>query len=417
MAKIANMRGRQMIRLFLLLTALCLFPLGGHAQSFSGLARVDPAYSKISDGWWGRVWVDLKLTQGVPYRIYTLTDPRRLVLDFQEIDWTGVQSDNLLHSEKVQAVRFGAFQPGWSRLVADLAEPLSVHLVGMSTDPDTGQAHLSVELRPVSEDEFAKTSGAPVDPMWDLPAPAVMLVRPPKQDGEPLIIAIDPGHGGVDPGAERDGDVEKELMLIFARELREVLLRAGGFEVVMTRDADTFVSLQQRIAIAHQAGADVFLSLHADALSEGQATGTTVYTLSEAASDAATAGLAERHNRSDILAGVDLSGSDDQVTGILLDLARQETQPRTEALAKALVDGISNAGGPMNRHALRQAGFSVLKAADIPSVLIELGFLSNARDLENLRDPDWRARIAGGIRDGLGSWSVLDEAVRGLVRQ
>ena len=232
-----------------------------------------------------------------------------------------------------------------------------------------------------------------------------------------MVVVIDPGHGGVDPGAERDGGTEKELMLQFGRELREVLLRSGGFEVVLTREADEFVSLQQRIAIAHQAGADVFLSLHADALPEGQAYGAAVYSLSAEASDAATAGLAERHNRTDILAGVDLSDSDDQVTGILLELARQETKPRTEALARTLVDSMTRAGGPMNSRALRHAGFSVLKAADIPSVLIELGFLSSTRDLENLRSAEWRNGMSLGIRDGLVEWSVLDEAVQGLVRQ
>ncbi|AXI56985.1 N-acetylmuramoyl-L-alanine amidase AmiC (plasmid) [Pseudoseohaeicola sp. NH-UV-7] len=406
-----------MIRLFLFLLAFGLWPLSGVAQNLSALARVDSDQSAITDGWWGTTNIDLHLSQAVPYRVYSLADPRRLVIDFQEVDWSGVSQDALLDSKRISDVRFGPFRPGWSRLIADLTEPMVLDKAGLDTDITTGTAHLRITLRTTDADTYAARSGAPSDLQWALPAPADLPARAPRTADDPLIVVIDPGHGGVDPGAERDGDVEKVLMLQFARELREVLVRSGGFEVVLTRDADVFVSLQERIAIAHRAGADVFLSLHADSLSEGQAHGATIYTLSDEASDKATEGLAQRHNRADVLAGVDLSGSDDEVTGILLELARQETKPRTKALARALADAMEKAGGPMNNRAIRHAGFSVLKAADIPSVLIELGFLSSNRDLDNLRDPEWRARMARGIRQGLQDWAVLDEAVRDLVRQ
>lgn len=406
-----------MIRLtYILLATLLWWPVA-QAQEFSALARIDAEKSRISDGWWGKLSIDLFLSQGVPFRVYTLDDPRRLILDFQEVDWDGTAAESLLETTRVTDIRFGPFRPGWSRLIADLSEPLILDTANLSTDDVTGQAHVQITMRPSDAAEYAAASGAPSDARWDLPEPAALTPRVPKPPGAPLVVVIDPGHGGVDPGAERDGGTEKELMLQFGRELREVLLRSGGFEVVLTRDADVFVSLQQRIAIAHQAGADVFLSLHADALPEGQAYGAAVYSLSAEASDAATAGLAERHNRTDILAGVDLTDSDDEVTSILLELARQETKPRTEALARTLVDSMTNAGGPMNSRALRHAGFSVLKAADIPSVLIELGFLSSTRDLENLRSADWRNRMSLGIRDGLVEWSVLDEAVQELTRQ
>ena len=202
-------------------------------------------------------------------------------------------------------------------------------------------------------------------------------------------MVLDPGHGGIDPGAERDDVAEKDLMLSLARALRDALVRAG-VEAILTRDDDIFVALETRVAIAHHQEADLFISLHADSLSEGGAKGATVYTLSDEASDAATEHLAARHNRADIIAGADLTGSDDQVAGVLLDLARQETEPRSASLAQVLVAGMTEAGGPMNRHPLRRAGFSVLKSADIPSVLVEVGFLSNKRDLNNLRDPVWR---------------------------
>jgi N-acetylmuramoyl-L-alanine amidase len=281
---------------------------------------------------------------------------------------------------------------------------------------NVGSATLTVLLKPVDEAAFSQSAGAPADALWPQDPPPAAATPTPRRDDR-FVVVIDPGHGGVDPGAEREGLSEKELMLSIARALREDLLRTGDVDVVLTRDEDVFVSLQSRVAIAHQAGGDLFVSLHADALSQGGAQGATVYVLSDEASDAATAYLAARHNRADIIAGADLTGSDDQIASVLLDLARQETEPRALALADALVEGMAQAGGPMNRRPLRRAGFSVLKSADIPSVLIEVGFLSSKRDLDNLRDPVWRALMVGGIVDGILKWRDSDAALRPLVRQ
>ncbi len=204
---------------------------------------------------------------------------------------------------------------------------------------------------------------------------------------------------------------------MFARELRDGLRRAGGFEVVLTRDDDVFVPLEARQSIARTAGADVFISLHADALAEGRASGATIYTLSETASDIASEKLAERHDRADLLAGVDLSDQDDVVAGVLMDLARTETAPRSDRLADALVAGLDQSIGNLHKRPRLEASFSVLKAADIPAVLIELGFMSSERDLDNLRDADWRARAAAGVRDALRAWVVADAAEASLLRQ
>ena len=187
--------------------------------------------------------------------------------------------------------------------------------------------------------------------------------------------------------------------------------------MVLTRNDDSFVSLERRVAVAHRARADLFLSLHADTLREGGARGATVYRLSESASDEASAKLAERHNRADMLAGVDLSGADDVVADVLMDLARLETDPRAERLAEALVLGIRQQDLPLNSRPRRAAGFSVLKSPDIPSVLLELGFLSSERDLTNLRDGAWRDRMARGIRNALQAWRIADAAAAELVRQ
>lgn len=397
--------------------ALMIWAAQAAAQEFSALARIDAARSQITDLGRDGVAVDLYMEPGVPYRIFTLDGPPRLVIDFQEVDWTGLAPAALLKTDRIAGVQFGAYVPGWSRLVADLGGPFALRAVALDLDDATLTAHLRAVLEPVSAETFAAEAGAPRDARWDLPAPALDTAGPRRAEGAPLIVVLDPGHGGIDPGAETETVTEKDLMLTFARELRETLLRAGGFEVVLTREGDHFVSLERRVALAHQAGADVFLSLHADSLAEGQAHGATVHVLSEEASDVASEKLAERHDRADLLSGVDLAGTDDEVANVLLDLARQETRPRTRALAERLVEGMAQTGGPMNRRPLRAAGFSVLKAADIPSVLIEIGFVSSPRDLKNLQDAAWRAGIARGIRNGLIAWRDSDAALRPLVRQ
>jgi len=384
------------------------------AQDLTALARVDTEKSAITDGWFGTSTVTLALSQGVPFRVFTLDEPARLIVDFREVDWSGVRSDTLLAAPgRITALRFGAFQPGWSRLVADLAEPMVPTLIGMPVDQASGTATLEISLKSVDPAEFAEQAGAPADAVWG--RTLIPTDRPSVAVDKRFVVALDPGHGGIDPGAERDAVSEKDLMLKFARALQDVL-RRSGVEAVLTRDEDVFVALEQRVAIAHHARADLFLSLHADSLRQGGAKGATVYTLSEEASDAASAHLAARHNRSDIIAGVDLTGSDDQVAGVLLDLARQETEPRSRELAKILIEGMASAGGPMNRRPLRKAGFSVLKSADIPSVLVEVGFLSSNRDLANLRDPVWRAVMVNGMADAILRWRDIDAARAPLVR-
>ncbi len=403
---------RAMFRIFL---ALMLLAKGAFAQELTALARVDPARSEVSDAWFGKTQVSLGLSQGVPFRVFVLADPARLIVDFREVDFAGVTADMILPEPgRISALRFGAFQPGWSRLVADLAEPMLPRDIAMPVEEASGAALLSITLEGVDVDEFSANAGRPGNSGWG-DAKRADLKRRPKAKNS-FLVMIDPGHGGVDPGAERDGVAEKDLMLSIARALQDSL-RRSGVEAALTREQDVFVALETRVAKAHQANADVFISLHADSLREGGAKGATVYTLSQEASDAATAHLAARHNRSDIIAGVDLTGSDDQVASVLLDLARQETEPRSAALAEVLVSSMAEAGGPMNRRPQREAGFSVLKSADIPSVLVEVGFLSSERDLANLRDPVWRAVMVEGMAKAILDWRDQDAARKPLIRQ
>ncbi|SLN27574.1 N-acetylmuramoyl-L-alanine amidase AmiC precursor [Roseivivax jejudonensis] len=386
---------------------------GAQAQDLGALARIDPENSHVRDGRLGQgAEIRLSLSQGVPWRLFTLDDPRRLVIDFREVDWGATDPASLLSGEQVQSLRIGAFRAGWSRLVADLASPMEVREAGLEIARDSGAAVLRIVLSETDAKTFAASAGAPRDRRFDLPEPARVTASPPK-DGM-LRVMLDPGHGGIDPGAEHGGATEADLMLLFARELEEILMRAGQFEVELTRKGDIFMSLEARVAAAHRAGAEVFVSLHADAIEEGVARGASVYTLADDAEDSASRALVERHERGELLAGLDLSGADDRVADVLMDLARLDTGPRSRALAEALVAGIDEGGGAVHKRPMREAGFSVLKAADIPSVLLELGFLSTDEELRNMQDPEWRRRMAEGIRDGLAAWAESDEARSGL---
>nr|WP_194308461.1 N-acetylmuramoyl-L-alanine amidase [Gemmobacter straminiformis] len=375
------------------------------AQDLTALARLDPAASRIADSA-GGADITLALSQPVPWRVRLLADPPRLVLDFREVDWSGAAA--MPHeSAIVETLRAGVFRAGWSRLVLQLAGPFTVTHAAMQTGAG---AKVTVRLDPASPAAFAAAAALPEPPDWALPQPAALPSSNPDPQG-PLRVVLDPGHGGIDPGAERDGATEASLMLSFARELKERLIREG-FQVTMTREDDVFVPLETRISIARAANAQVFLSLHADALAEGEATGATIYHLADDASDEASRTLAERHDRDDLLAGVDLSQQDDLVATVLMDMARTDTAPRIQNLAASLAGAMQQAGIRMHRHPIQQASFSVLKSPDIPSVLLELGFLSSGSDLKRLNDPEWRETMQGAILSGLRAWAATDSKLK-----
>ncbi len=382
----------------------------------NALARLSGAGVHIARSWSGES-LEIELSQPVAWRLFTLDAPRRLVLDFSELDWSGFDGDSLAaSSEAILSARAGLFRPGWSRLVLELARPLAVASAAMEAQED-GSARVSVLLQEVDEASFAAAAGAPPEARFSLPEAQPMAAQRRQEGDRPLVVVLDPGHGGIDPGAEREGMREADLVLRFARELKEVLLRSGNFRVVLTREGDIFVPLEARVTIARRAGADVFISLHADALASGRASGASVYTLSQEASDLASQKLAERHDRGDLLAGIDLSAQSDSVALVLMDMARRETQPRSQRLADALVEGIYAATGSSHKNTRLSAGFSVLKAPDIPSVLIELGYLSSERDRAKLADPAWRRAAAEGIRDALAYWAIEDAAEAVRLRQ
>lgn len=382
------------------------------AQPFGALARLLPDQTGMTAEA-RAVDLTLGLSQAVPFRVYTVADPMRVVVDFREVAFDDF--DLVLRpTGPVTGIAAGpAAEPGWSRLVLTLATPMLPEIVAMTVDPATAEARVSLRLAASSGSDFVAAS-RPADAMA-APEPALPETR--RDVSAPLVIVLDPGHGGVDPGAVRGGVTEADLVLTFARELRDRLRRTGRVEVVLTREADVFVPLPTRLTIARAAGADALISIHADALAEGRARGATVYTLSDTASDAAAAALAEQHDRADLVQGVDLGGTDDVVAEVLMDLARLDVAPQSAALADTLVARIDAADIRLHSRPRGEAGFTVLRAADIPSVLLEIGYISDGGDLSQIQDPDWRGAMQDAMVEAVLTWADDVEARRALLRQ
>ncbi len=417
LARLVRLAGR----LWLVLALAAALPGAAQAQeqaeeaeAAGGAARLDVAQSGI-DGRGDGLEVRLYLSDPVPWRAFTLDAPPRLVLDFRGLDWRGATRAAMLNADAATDLRIGAMRPGWTRMVVDLAGTLAIETAEMRVDPVDGTALVVVQAAPVAPEVFAARSGALPDPDWILDLARPAPPPPPARDG-PLVVAIDPGHGGVDPGAQRAGLDEADLMLTLGRELAAAV-EAAGMVPVLTREGDVFVSLAERISRARDGGAHVFLSLHADALEDARARGGSVYVLSREAQEDASQRMAERHGRGDLLAGLDLTGQDDAIATVLMDLARLETAPRSDRLAAALVSGLGESGAPLNSRPRRAARLGVLLAADMPSVLVEAGFLSDPEDRARLASAEGRARIVAGLVAGLSAWALDDADLRGRMRQ
>ena len=378
-----------MLRLLLLL----LFASPAAAQE----VLLDPARTMVSDTGRG-LTVEIALNRPAPWRVVLLNDPPRLGVEVE--GFAGTLDEQAMSAPRaISGARVVPAGDDWRRIELTLSRPLGVDSAEMTTGEG---ALIRLRLGPVDAARFAElaesASGGAVIPG----------VR--DDEGGPIHVMIDPGHGGRDPGAMVGPLREADLVMAFAQALRETLLRSGRFEVSMTREGDRFVPLESRVAAAQQAGADVFLSLHADALETGGASGVAIYVLGRTAEEAQTRRLVERHEGTDIVRGVDVTGQGDEMATLFADMARRETAPRSRVLAEVLVETIGEDAGPLYKRPLQQADFSVLKSADIPSVLIELGFISSAADAERLTSPTYRRRLAAAIRDALLQWALQDAA-------
>ena len=341
--------------------------------------------------------VVLDLTGKVEYSIFTIADPYRVVIDLPDVEWRLPGTTVLVRGGLIERFRYGIFRPGNSRLVLDVNAPVVVRRSFMMK-PNAQFIHrLVLDLAEVPAAEF-RPQGQPMP----MPVVAAIPTKPidtvPDHGDKPLVV-LDPGHGGVDPGTTGvSGVQEKVITLAAAKELKRQLEATGRYRVILTRTRDVFVELRERVEIARRSEADLFISLHADAIANPKFRGASVYTLSEEASDKEAAELAAKENKADVIAGVDLSSSEygADVTTILIDLTQRETMNLSAEFATRLIPELGSAG-KLLRKTHRFAGFRVLKAPDVPSVLVELGYVSNKHDDRLLRDPKRRAALMRAI--------------------
>ncbi|TMJ27118.1 MAG: N-acetylmuramoyl-L-alanine amidase [Alphaproteobacteria bacterium] len=343
----------------------------------------------------------LDLTKRVEVSAFTLADPYRVVLDLPQVMFQLPAKVGETGRGLVKAFRFGLVMPGGSRIVLDATAPVRVEKAFVIDPVDSQPARLVLDLVAIDRDGFLRNIALENRPGRSQP-PAKIDRDAKDADPRPLIV-LDPGHGGLDSGTiAPTGDTEKAIVLEFAQQLRDKLEKSGKYRVAMTRTDDRFVPLADRVQLARSRQAALFLSIHADALPhrDSEARGASIYTLSETASDAEAARLAEAENRADVIAGVDLSAEPNDVADILIDLAQRETKAFSANFAHALAKELK-ATSRLHKHPLKSAGFRVLKAPDVPSALIELGYVSSSQDLKYLLSDAWRSRATDSIAQAI----------------
>jgi len=347
----------------------------------------------------------VEVSDPVSVRIFTLANPNRVVLDMPEVLWRLENAAQPSGKGLVKSYRYGLFRPGDDRFVIDLNAPVRA-AEPMILPPSGGHGYRVVlDLYPTTQSQFDRSAGWPADMRQkEDEAESVAAIAPsgtkPALHGKKVIV-IDAGHGGIDSGTVGvDGSQEKDLVLNEAIRLSRVLEKRG-YTVHLTRNTDIYIPLRERVNIARGYDADLFISLHADSNPDPEVEGLSVYTLSESGSDKEAAALANKENQSDVIAGVDLSGDNSPVASILIDLAQRETMNRSSRFAGNVVGQLARATDILPREPHRSAAFVVLKAPDVPAVLIELGYLSNPHDCKQMGTDIWRNRVAGAIADAV----------------
>ncbi|MCA3561027.1 MAG: N-acetylmuramoyl-L-alanine amidase [Aestuariivirga sp.] len=339
------------------------------------------------------------LTAPVGYTVYVMANPYRVMIDLPQVSFSLPEGAGDSTRGLVTQYRYGPVDDAHSRIVLDTDGPVLIDKAFLLKPEDGQPARIVVDIVRTTKQAFdaqlaadAARATAEAAPAGEIPPAAGSAV--PR---ERKLVVIDPGHGGIDPGAIGLSKTrEKDVVLAFGLKLKKVLEATGAIDVVMTRSDDTFLTLRDRVKIAREKEADLFIAIHADTVRGQDARGATIYTLSEKASDAEAEALAHKENRAGIIAGVDLEAENQEVTDILIDLAQRESKTHSLVFAKKAVAEMAPVtvftGKPM-----RSAGFMVLKAADVPSVLIELGFLSSKQDESQLTSPEWQQKVAAAM--------------------
>jgi len=391
-------RSRLLMRIGLI--SLFLAAAGGTAAAGSPVATA----ARVSgDDSHTRFEADLSATIG--FSVYALANPYRVVIDLPQVAFDLPPGTGETGQGLIRAFRYGPVGEGRARIVLDTDGPTLIDKAAIGLPQAGKPARLSVELVKTGPEDFAAKLAS------TRPAEVAQPAAAPSRDGRKLVV-IDPGHGGIDPGAIGASKTrEKDVVLAFGLKLRDLLKASGNADVVMTREDDRFLSLKDRVRIARENEADLFIAIHADTVRGPEARGATIYTLSEKASDAEAEALAHKENRADIIAGVDLETESEEVTDILIELAQRESKIHSLVFAKKAVAEMK----PVTRFTgkpMRSAGFVVLKAPDVPSVLVELGYLSSRQDEEQLTSPEWQERTAAALARAVGKYFAQQLAAK-----
>jgi len=397
----------------LLLLLLCFLADMAHAQS-----APEPliAYAARIAGDDARTRIVIDFDRKPEFSLHYTARPDRLIIDLGETAF-GFSEDDIKAIGLFSDIRYGKMGEGASRIVLTARRPTRAVLAEVQPNEAGKGFRLVLDCEVITQQALQalvaeqkwvgaeKVAGGKTDRLSTTAEPAA---------DDKFLIAIDAGHGGIDAGAK--GTVtkieEKAVTLDFAKTLAERLNKEKGIKAFLIRDKDEFISLSERVVIARQRGAQLFISLHADTLRQKDIRGATIYTISDKASDALAAGLAERENLSDGIAGVEIADEPAEVTDILLDLTRRETQAFSIRMAETVLDSFEGQIGLIN-NPLRHAGFRVLQAPDVPSVLLELGFLSNPKDEVLLTDPEWREKVSDLLADAIGKYMESAGVARG----
>lgn len=355
----------------------------------------------------------IDLSQASSFRVFLASAPNRLIIDLPDFAWRAGPWKPAPGSG-ITALRYGTEMPGITRITMDLAKPVSIQSAFPLPSDGEKPHRLVVDFRGASELQFQKelnrvygslggTMPKPGSSQNSL-SPDVPGLPPPKPAYRPMVI-IDPGHGGADAGATGSSHIlEKNVTLALARALRDQLVNSGQYRVMLTRDSDIFIKLRDRVAFAHRNKGDLFISLHADSIDKPRVRGASIYTLSDKASDEQTAALADRENKADIIGGIDLSGADEEVANILVDLTMRDTMNQSRFFAGKLAGIFTRDSLKLLDKPNRSAGFAVLKSPDIPSVLVEAGFMSNDSEAQLLNSDGHRRKIAAALKKSIDAY-------------
>ena len=381
------------------------------------------------------------LNRKTDFRAFVLDNPYRIVVDLPSADWKTYKS-KFVANNIVKAYRSGVLDDGLTRVIFDIKNPAIISDIFTLAKDDFNKNRLVIDLKPASfnlfnarkaeiagnhnlngdgavkaSHAFAGAGAAAVktpagsgyaalqnDPVKTAGLTVAPVVVPLRKPPRKYTVVIDPGHGGEDPGAIDFGLQEKNITLTVARELKRQMEETGRYKVVLTRDRDVYIRLHERVDLSRRVGGELFVSVHADKIGRKGVRGASIYTLSEKASDAETARLAEEENNSGFVAGVDLSQESQDVADILLDLAMREKMNESNMFARMLNRAFLQRNIKLLPKSHRSAGFAVLKAPDVPSVLIEIGFLSNPQEAKLLGSGQFQSNIAASMLDGVDAY-------------